>query len=341
MNSTAPPESPALPQLAQIRAAAAAIAPYVRVTPVHRWQGREIDALLGGDTSVLLKLELFQYSGTFKARGVISNLLGLDAAQRRAGVTAMSAGNHAIAVAWGAARFGVPAKVVMQATANPARVAAARAYGAEVLMASDGPSGFALAEKIAAEEGRAFIHPFDGLRTALGTASLGLELAEQLPQLDAAIIAIGGGGLAGGAARAIKLLQPRCQVIGVEPEGADTMHRSFAAGSAQRIERTQTIADSLAPPMALPFTYELCRSSIDRLVKVSDDEIRQAMALLFREMKLAVEPAGAAATAALLHRLRSELRGARVAVIVCGSNIDAPSFAAHLAQAGALQIVAS
>ena len=324
-----------LPTLAELRSVADALLPHVQRTPVHHWRGPQIDAAAGADTQVWLKLELFQYSGTFKARGVVSNLLALTDAQRRAGVTAMSAGNHAIAVAWGAAKFGLSAKVVMQASANPARVAAARAFGAEVLIAADGPTGFALAEKLAADEGRTFIHPFDGARTALGTASLGLELAEQVPGLDAVIVAIGGGGLAGGAARALKLLQPSCEIIGVEPEGADSMHRSFAAGSAQKLERVQTIADSLAPPMALPYGYSMCRANVDRLVKVTDQEIRSAMSLLFREMKLAVEPAGAAATAALVHHLHRDLRGRRVGVIVCGSNIDAESFAAHLRAAEA------
>ena len=319
------------PSLEQIRATAAALAPHIQQTPVHHWQGREIEAAAGPKTRVLLKLELFQSSGTFKARGVVANILSLTDEQRRRGVTAMSAGNHAIAVAWGAARFGISAKVVMQASANPARVAAARAWGADVVIAADGPTGFALAEKIAAEEGRTFIHPFDGERTTLGTASLGLELAQQAPDLDAVIISIGGGGLAGGAARALKLLQPRCEIIGVEPEGADSMHRSFAAGTAQKLERVQTIADSLAPPMALPYGFAMCRASVDRLVKVSDDEIRAAMGLLFREMKLAVEPAGAAAVAALVTRLQPDLRDRRVGVVVCGSNIDAASFCAHLA----------
>lgn len=320
--------------LDQIRATAAAIAPWVSRTPVHSWRGREIESLVGAETQVVLKLELFQQSGTFKARGVMSNLLALDGAQKERGVTAMSAGNHAIAVAWAASRLHVSAKVVMQASANPARIAAARAYGAEVLIAADGATGFALAEKIAAEEGRSFIHPFEGERTALGTATVGLELVEQAPDLDAVIIAIGGGGLAGGAASAIKLLNPRCCIFGVEPEGADSMHRSFAAGAPQRLERVQTIADSLGPPMALPYSYALCRAGLDRLVKVTDDEICDAMGLLFREMKLAVEPGGAASTAALIHRLGRELRGGRVGVIVCGSNIDIGTFSALLGRTG-------
>ena len=322
-----------LPTLDKIQDAATKISRHVQETPVHLWRGREIDAIMTSATHVLLKLELFQSSGTFKARGVISNILALSDEERQRGVTAMSAGNHAIAVAWGAAKFGISAKVVMQASANPARVAAARGWGAEVLTAADGPAVIAMAEEIARCEGRTLIHPFDGERTLLGTASLGVEFARQAPDLDAVIIAIGGGGLAGGASRALKLLQPRCEIIGVEPVGADTMHRSFLAGKAQRVDAVQTIADSLAPPMTLPYGYAMCRASVDRLVRVSDDEMRAAMGLLFREMKLAVEPAGAAALAALMFPLRQDLRGKRVGVVVCGSNIDPASFAAHLAKA--------
>jgi threonine dehydratase len=322
-----------LPTLEKIQDAATKISRHVQETPVHLWRGREIDAIMTSATHVLLKLELFQSSGTFKARGVISNILALSDEERQRGVTAMSAGNHAIAVAGGAAKFGISAKVVMQASANPARVAAARGWGAEVLTAADGPAVIAMAEEIARCEGRTLIHPFDGERTLLGTASLGVEFARQAPDLDAVIIAIGGGGLAGGASRALKLLQPRCEIIGVEPVGADTMHRSFLAGKAQRVDAVQTIADSLAPPMTLPYGYAMCRASVDRLVRVSDDEMRAAMGLLFREMKLAVEPAGAAALAALMFPLRQDLRGKRVGVVVCGSNIDPASFAAHLAKA--------
>jgi threonine dehydratase len=126
-----------------------------------------------------------------------------------------------------------------------------------------------------------------------------------------------------------KTLQPRCRIYGVEPVGADTMHRSFAAGSPQKRDDVSTIADSLGPPYALPYSFALCRAHVDRLVLIDDDQIVDAMALLFREMKLAVEPAGAAATAALVGPLRVELRGKRIGVIVCGANIDIETYARY------------
>ncbi len=175
------------------------------------------------------------------------------------------------------------------------------------------------------------IHPFEGRRTVLGTAGVGLELSDQVADLDAVIVPIGGGGLAAGVATAIKLAQPECQVFGVEPEGADSMHRSFAAGEPQAIDRVRTIADSLGAPHAAPYTFGLCRRFIDELVKIDDDQIRRAMGMIFGSLKLAVEPAGAAATAALCGPLRDRLAGKRVGVIVCGTNIDIGTFAEQAA----------
>ena len=253
-------------------------------------------------------------------------MMALDPATLARGVTAVSAGNHAIAVGYAARVLGTTAKVVMPRTANPARVAACRWWGAEVDLVDDVHRAFERVREIEAAEGRTFVHPFEGPRTALGTATLGLELATQAPDLDAVIVPIGGGGLCAGVATAIKLALPRCQVFGVEPEGADSMHRSLAAGKPQSIEAVRTIADSLGAPHAAPYSFELCRRALDDLVLVSDDDLRRAMGLLFRGVKLAVEPAGAAATAALLGPLRERLRGRRVGAIVCGTNIDPATF---------------
>lgn len=310
----------------EIRRARLKLGDRVRRTPVWQWQGREISGLLGQRTEVFLKLELFQLAGTFKPRGALLNMLELTTEELRRGVTAVSAGNHAIAVAFAAKSLGTSAKVVMIETANPARIEACRAYGGEVVMAGDPHTAFDEVRRIERDEGRAFVHPFEGRLTALGTATVGLELAEQVDGLDAVIVPIGGGGLCAGVANAIKSFQPGCRIYGVEPEGADTMHRSFAAGSPQSIERVATIADSLGAPYAAPFSFALCRRFVDELVKVDDIMIRRAMGLLFREMKLAVEPAGAAATAALCGPLRARLEGKRVGVIVCGANIDTETF---------------
>jgi threonine dehydratase len=326
--------APAL-TLADIYETRAMIAPHVVRTPVHDWQGGEIASLLPEGTRVNLKLELFQRSGTFKARGAVSKALRLSPEELARGVTAVSAGNHAIAAAYAAATLGATAKVVMMGSANPARLAACRALGAEIVVAPDGRTAFEMVEAIERDEGRAFIHPFEGPYTALGTATLGMEWLEQVPDLDAVIIAIGGGGLCGGASAAIKLMKPDCLVFGVEPTGSDTMTRSFAQGSPIDHAEVRTIADSLAPPFALPFSFGLCRANVDDIVLVDDDQIRAAMALLFRDMKLAVEPAAAAATAALVGPLRDKVAGLKVGVLVCGSNIDFATFERHIRQAEA------
>ncbi len=299
--------------------------PHLRETPAWEWQGAQLAAVAPPEATIWLKLELFQHTGSFKPRGCLLVMQGLSADERQRGVVAVSAGNHGMAVAFAARKLGTSAKVVMPATANPARIAACKALGAEVLLQADIATAFATAQEIQANEGRFLVHPFEGERTALGTATLGLEFLRQTGQLDALFVAIGGGGLAAGVACAVKQLQPRCRVYGVEPSGADSMHRSFAAGSPQRLPQVTTIADSLGAPMAMPYSFGLCQRYVDELVKVEDTDLCEAMALLFREAKLAVEPAGAAALAGMLQR-REQLAGQRIGLIVCGANIDAETF---------------
>ncbi|HXB56410.1 MAG TPA: threonine/serine dehydratase [Vicinamibacteria bacterium] len=322
------------PTLEAIRATRARLGDHVVVTPVRLWQDGALERAVGSGTRVYLKEELFQRAGSFKPRGALAVMLDLTPSVLSRGVTAVSAGNHAMAVAYAARALGTTAKVVMMKTANPFRVDACRELGAVVELQEDVHRAFARAKEIEAQEGRTFVHPFEGPLTALGTGTLGLELVEQVPDLDAVLVPIGGGGLCAGVAAAVKLARPRCQVFGVEPEGADTMRRSFAAGSPQAIDQVRTIADSLGAPYAAPYSFGLCRRYVDDLVLVDDDALRRAMRLLFASAKLAVEPAGAAATAALCGPLRDRLNGKRVGVIVCGANIDPATFSAHLAAAG-------
>ena len=246
------------------------------------------------------------------------------------GVTAISAGNHAIAVGYAAKVMGTHPKVVMPENANAARVARCHSYGAEVVLAKDVHTAFEKVKQIEKAEGRFFVHPFEGPLTALGTATLGLEFCRQVPKMDAVIIPIGGGGLCAGMGTAIKLLQPDCQIFGVEPIGADTMSKSLIAGKPQSIDKVRSIADSLGSPHAAPYSFELCRAVLDEVVLVDDDALCRAMALLFNELKLAVEPAGAASLAALCGPLRERLAGKRVGLIACGSNIDIVRFQTYI-----------
>jgi threonine dehydratase len=319
-----------VPTVTQMRAAAASLAPHIIPTAIQAWHARQIEERLGPQARLLLKLELFQRTGTFKVRGAMLNILALGAPERLRGVTAVSAGNHAIAVACAAQRLGVSAKIVVLATANPLRIAAARAYGAEIVIAPDGRAGFALAEEIRKNEGRAFIHPFDGRNVILGTSGVGLEFLDAAPDLEAIVVSIGGGGLIAGIAAAVKQIKPGCRIFGVEPTGADVMSRSFSAGAPLGMERIDTIADSLAPPMTTQNTFDVCRRFVDDIVTVSDDSICAALALLYREAKLAVEPAGAAAVAAALGPLAARLQGKLAGVVICGANIDSDSFYRYL-----------
>lgn len=329
-----PDPSLKIPTVEDIRTARERLGERVRETPVWQWQGDAIESAVDKNTQVFLKLELFQYTGTFKARGALLNAMALTEDARKRGVTAVSAGNHAIATAFAARSVGTTAKVVMPKSANPARVALCRAYGAEIVLTDDVYAAFDEVKRIENDEGRSFIHPFEGERTVLGTATVGYELCRQVEDLDAVIVPIGGGGLIAGIACAVKQMQPECKVFGVEPEGADSMSRSFAAGSPQKLEHVNTIADSLAAPYALPYSFGLAQRFVDEIVTIPDHAMQRAMGLLFADMKLAVEPAGAAATAALCGPLRERLVGKRVGVIVCGSNIDTATFARLIIPSG-------
>ena len=314
-----------------IRENAAAIEGTVLRTPTIALESQLMDGLLDGG-QVVLKLECFQHTGTFKARGALSVARTLDADQLARGITAASAGNHAIAAAWAARQIGTSAKVVIQSNANPFRIAKARAEGADVVIMPPGAATFAEAERLVVDEGRAFIHPFEGLYTSLGTAGVGLELMEDAPGLDAVVVSIGGGGLVSGIAAAVKQMNPDCHVFGVEPVGADSMSRSLAQGAPVHLDRVNTIADSLGAPMALPFGHALCSAYLDDIVTLTDDEICAGMVAFQQEAKLAVEPAAGAALAAVMGPLRNRLKGAQVGVIVCGANIDAETYLGLMAR---------
>jgi len=308
------------------------IAPHVLRTPV--WQWSPPPAAGARAEELWLKLELWQRTGTFKARGAINTVLALSTEARARGLVAVSAGNHAIATAWAAKVSGSHAHVVMLERSSAARVRACRALGAEVEQVPDVHTAFERVRAIESETGRTFVHPFEGLEVAAGTATLGREFAAQVAGLDAVVVPIGGGGLCAGVAAALAQEAPGCRVYGVEPEGADSMRRSLAAGRPVALERVDTIADSLGAPHAAPISFGLCQAHVHEVVTVSDDALRMAMRLIHASLKFAVEPACAATTAAVLGPLRDTLAGQRVGLVFCGSNIDASEFAALVAEDG-------
>lgn len=324
----------AAPDVAAIRANRERLGDLVITTPVRLLRDHALDAALGSTTQVWLKEELFQRTGSFKPRGALTVMLDLDAAALARGVTGVSAGNHAISLAYCARTLGTSAKVVMPRNANPFRIQMCKELGAQVELVDNVHMAFARVADIESSEGRTFVHPYEGPKTALGTASVGLEFIDQVSaagsSLDAVIVATGGGGLSGGVACAVKQMSPSTAVYVVEPEGADGMHRSFLAGSPQSIDSVRTIADSLGAPRCEPYSFALNRRFVDDVVLVNDDQIRDAMRLLFRVAKLAVEPAGATALAGLMAPLRERLEGRSVGLVVCGANIDPQTFAAQL-----------
>jgi threonine dehydratase len=299
-----------------MRDAQSAIAPHVLLTPV---MGSTYLGARAG-SRVVLKLELFQKTGSFKARGVINTLRQLSREERGRGVISLSSGNHAQALAWGAARFGIAATILMPETAVPSKVTATREYGGEVIQTSGDLLATAL--QLQHERGLTLVHPFDDARVIAGQGTVGLEILAQVPEASVVIVACGGGGLISGVAAAIKQLRPEVRVIGVEPAGADAMTRSLAAGSPQRLASVNTIADGLAAPFAGALNLAHCQAYVDDWFVVSDDEIVTAMRVLMERCKLLPEAAGAAAVVPLLTGRLSLPSNATVVPIICGGNVD-------------------
>ena len=290
-------------------------------------------SLLGrraGDVRLFLKAENLQKTGSFKVRGVLNKLLGMTDRERRRGVVTVSAGNHAQALAWGAAAVEVDCRVVMPETAPRAKVEACRGYGADVLLEGDVFDAFDRALAIADEEGRTFVHPFDDPAIVAGQATVGAEIVEDAEALDAVVVPIGGGGLAAGVALAVKRRRPEVRVFGVEPEGAASMRRSLGAGAPVRLETVDTIADGLGSPMAGEVTYPIVRRHVEDVLLVSDAEIAAAIRPLLTFTKLLAEPAGAAGVAALLAGRVPVPAGAVVAAVLSGGNVDLDRVAAML-----------
>ncbi len=267
-----------------------------------------------------LKLELFQKTGSFKPRGVLNRLANLTEAERQRGLITLSAGNHAQAVAWAAREYGVRATVVMPTRATQAKVDATRGYGGDVIL-TDGDL-LATAHELQRARDLTLIHPFDDPFVIAGQGTLGLELLEQVPDLETVVVGVGGGGLISGVAAAIKALRPNARVIGVEPEGAPGMTESLRRGEAVRLDAVNTVADGLAAPFAGRLNYFHVRELVDEMVLVTDDEIVSAIPILIERCKVVPEPAAAAAVAALLCGKIRVATGSTTVAVVSGGNID-------------------
>jgi threonine dehydratase len=302
-------------ELEDIERARARIDGRVHLTPIMP------STTIGDELGVRLhlKAELFQKTGSFKPRGVFSKLLSMDPAVRSRGLVSLSAGNHAAALAYGAAAVGAKATIVMPASAMRSKVEATIRYGGEVVQTEGSLLDACLT--LQQERDLTLVHPFDDLAIMAGQGTVGLELLEQLPGFGVVVVPVGGGGLISGIAAAVKLQRPSVRVVGVEPEGADAMSRSIQQGVPAHLESVDTIADGLAPPFAGEHTFRHVRHFVDEMVRVTDAEIIDAVRVLILRCKLAAEPSGAAGLAALLSGKVTARAGSTVVCVISGGNI--------------------
>jgi threonine dehydratase len=267
-----------------------------------------------------LKAELFQKTGSFKPRGVFNKLLALSHEERSRGVVSLSAGNHAAALAYGATSVGTRATIVMPTNAVASKVDATRAYGGEVLLTERDLLEACL--EIQAARNLVLVHPFDDPLVIAGQGTVGLEILEDVPDVDAVVVPVGGGGLISGVAVAVKEQRPGVRIIGVEPEMADAMTRSLAQGSPVHLDHPQTVADGLAAPFAGEHTLRHVQRLVDDMVTVSDEDILGALRLVWARSKLAAEPSGAAGIAALITGRLALPAESTVVAVISGGNFD-------------------
>jgi len=304
--------------LFNIRAARSRIGDAIYLSPCQL--SSDLSELTG--LPLYLKLENLQRTGAFKERGALNKLLTLSDADRARGVITASAGNHAQGVAFHAAARGIRARIVMPLATPQIKVAATRGFGAEVILYGENyDEACEAALRCSAEEDRTFIHPFDDAEVINGQGTIGLELLEQVPDLEAVVLPIGGGGLISGIACALKESNPKIHVIGVEPEKLPSMLRARQAGLPVTISAEATIADGIAVRRAGDLTLPLVSRYVDEIVTVDDEEIASAILMLLEHEKTLAEGAGAAALAAVLQS-KTNLQSRRTVVLVSGGNID-------------------
>jgi threonine dehydratase len=316
-----------VPSRDDVLAAREAIGGRLHRTPL--FSSRTLSERIGAQA--YLKAELFQRTGSFKPRGVLTKLASLGADEKRRGVIGISAGNHAQALAYCASLEQVDALVVMWQGASEQKIAATREYGAAVdLVAHDPGEAFERLDELLEETGRTLVHPFDDPMVQSGQGTVALELLEDVPDADVVVVPVGGGGLIAGMATAVKGLRPDVRVVGVEPETSAALHLALEAG--ERVEiKPVSIADGLNAPHAGRNAVAVARERVDEVVLVTEAELEDAFRLLYSRAKLAVEPAGAASTAALVAGKIAHDPGEHVALVVSGGNVSAESAPAILA----------
>lgn len=304
--------------LEDVRAARERVMPHLHRTPML--SSKMLSQQAG--FPIAFKAEVFQKTGSFKGRGALNAAMQLSDEQKARGIITLSAGNHGQGLAFAAAHVGTRAVVFMPENAVPTKVEAIRGYGAEPMFAPSMEVIVPMMEAYQREHGLTFISPFDDKHIIAGQGIVGMEILEDQPDVDTVVVPIGGGGLISGVALAIKSQRPDVRVIGVEPVGANIVKRSLESGRLERAHELNTVADGLAAPAAGALTQAVIEHYVDDVVLVTDDEIIEALRLILGRMKILTEPAGAAATAALLTgKVRSREGGTAVSVL-SGGNID-------------------
>jgi threonine dehydratase len=307
-----------LPQFSDIVNAQSVLKNIVKLTPLER--SKSFSAMSGAE--VYLKLENFQSTGSFKVRGAYYKIKNLTREEASKGVLCASAGNHAQGVAYAATSLGVKSTVFMPVFAPPLKVIATRAYGAEVVLTGDSfDDAFAAAVEFGKKSGATFVHPFNDPYIIAGQGTIGLEIFEQMRDVDDVLVPIGGGGLIAGIAIALKQLNPRIRIIGVEADGAQSMKESIEKGEPITLNSANTIADGIAVKSPGNLTFDVTRKLVDELVVVNDAEMARTAYLLLQRAKILTEPAGVAAMAAALYH-KVDVKGRKVVPVISGGNAN-------------------
>jgi threonine dehydratase len=281
---------------------------------------------------LFLKCENLQKTGSFKARGALNKILSLSQAERSSGIVTVSAGNHAQAVAWAAREVAAPCVVVMPDDAPRSKIDAVRGYGAEIVFHADRSTLFDKLAEVRDARGLTFVHPFDDPVVLAGAGSTGLEIVEDLPDVDVVVVAVGGGGLLGGVATAVKALRPAARIVAVELAAGPGLKPALAAGKPIPVTRPAgTLADGMTPPFVGALPLEIVRALGVEVYDVAEEEISAAMRELASRAKLVAEGSGAAATAGVLSGRLALRKGSSVVAIVSGGNIDPERLAGVLA----------
>ena len=301
------------------------IKPFINITPLIK-ANQFIDNNF--NTNIYLKFECFQKSGSFKARGAINNILSSDKKDLENGITAVSAGNHAIAASYAANIFNLKNKIFLYESSNPYRIQVCKNYRANISF-TNAEKAFDEVKK-AEKNGYKFVHPFDGAHTIQGSATLGLEIVKQIKnintKIDNVLISVGGGGLISGVGAVLKQYFPNINIIGIEPLEAMGITDSLKTGKPLEKVHINSIADSLCAPLHMPYSFSIAKQVIDKMLNISDKDMSNSMRFAFNHLKLFLEPACVAGFAALKKLKHSNIKDQNTLILLCGSNIDFQSW---------------